>query len=390
MPKALRADFQKGEIKIVSMSRVIFDARSAFPFQQRDGLGTYIVEVVTRIAAEASDLQITVLANPGMVEFWHESAPGATVIPTACRPMWPGQNWQIPRITRRLKADLYFYPVHDPPLLNSTPFVFTIHDLIAHQVRPYFESMDAPKMAYIRALTAVALRRAVAVMTGSEATKTAVGEIFGTRFLKKIHVTPYGGFNEALPVVAPQAGAKSCLMYVGTDRPHKNLNRLIAAYAQALKQHNDLPPLEIIGGLRQEERVREEINRAGLDGRVILRGYVDDEELERTYARASALLFPSLAEGFGLPIIEAMRRGVPVMTSNRSACAEVGADAALLVDPFDVENMALGIVRVTTDSGLREKLVRLGSARVSQFTWDRCAAGTLAAIRQALSSTGKN
>jgi glycosyltransferase involved in cell wall biosynthesis len=111
---------------------------------------------------------------------------------------------------------------------------------------------------------------------------------------------------------------------------------------------------------------------------------VPDEELEGTYARTIALLFPSLAEGFGFPILEAMGRGIPVVTSDRSACAEVAGGAALLVDPYDVESIAEAICRVATEPRLREQLVRLGRARAPLFSWEKCATETLDVIREVL------
>jgi glycosyltransferase involved in cell wall biosynthesis len=365
------------------MKHVVFDARSAFPFQQRDGLGTYICEVVPRVVKSAEDFRSSILTNPHMLEFWKTVAPQATLVPSDCRPMWPGQNWYVPRLLRTLRPHLYFYPVHDPPILDRTPLVFTIHDLISHQVRPYFEKMDALKMAYIRSITAVALRRARRVLTGSEATKIAVGQIFGERYLEKIRVTPYG-FNEPLLPSVNSGKDDSCLLYVGTDRPHKNLDRLILAYAIARTRTKQLPRLEIVGGLRDEKRVREQIKHAKLNGHVLIRGYVTDEELETVYRRAVALVFPSLAEGFGFPILEAMCRSLPVVTSNRSACAEVAGEAGLLVDPYDVESIAAGIVRITEDTSLRDKFGNLGKTRAASFSWEQCAAGTLNTIREAL------
>ena len=113
-----------------------------------------------------------------------------------------------------------------------------------------------------------------------------------------------------------------------------------------------------------------------------LRGHVADDELEAYYDRAVALVFPSLAEGFGLPILEAMVREVPVVTSNRSACAEVAGVAALLVDPECVESIADGLLEVTGDASLRERLTWLGKQQAASFSWAACAAETLKVIRE--------
>jgi O-antigen biosynthesis alpha-1,2-mannosyltransferase len=363
------------------MKSVVFDARSLH--QRRDGLGSYLSEVIPRIASSATDLRITILAQGDMTNFWNSAAPGAAIIPSDCRPMWPGQNWQIPKLLRRLQPDLYFYPVHDPPVFNRCPLVFTIQDVIAHQVRPYHPKMDKIRRAYTRVVTEVGLRHASKVLTSSEATKVAVGEIFGRRFLEKVRVVPFAAGQVPLSNSPPNGGRK-CLLYVGTDRLHKNVDRLILGYAAALQRFPGLPPLELVGTHRREARLRELIDQAQLRDRVVLQSHVPDDELERAYARALALVFPSLVEGFGLPILEAMGRGIPVITSDRSACAEVAGNAAVLVDPYDIQSIADGMIRVTTDPCLREQLVRLGHSRVSLFSWDRCAAETLEVVREAL------
>jgi glycosyltransferase involved in cell wall biosynthesis len=363
------------------MKSVVFDARSLR--QRRDGLASYLGEVIPRIASNARDLQITILVSAEVTEFWRSAAPEAAIIPSDCRPMWPGQNWYIPRILRRLRPDLYFYPAHDPPVFNRTPLVFTIQDVIAHQIRPYYERLDTMKMAYSRAITEVGLRHASRVLTSSEATKVAVGQVFGKRFLEKVRVVPFG-VDKVLCGDPSSNGARSCLLYVGTDRLHKNLDRLILGYAAAQNRATGVPPLEIVGGLRREAHLREIIDQVQVGNHVVFRGHVPDDELERIYARAIALVFPSLAEGFGLPILEAMGRGIPVITSDRSACREVAGNAAVLIDPYDIQSIAEGIIRVTTDHCLRERLVSLGRSRVSLFSWEQCAADTLEVIREAL------
>jgi glycosyltransferase involved in cell wall biosynthesis len=366
------------------MKHVVFDARSLR--DQRDGLGTYIREIFPRIAARANGLRMTILSNPAKTAFWKEAAPGASVVPSGCRPMWPGQNWCVPRVLRHLRPDLYFYPAHDPPMLTTSPFIFTIHDLTPLQMTPYYDRLNTVSTAYMRAVTAVGLRRASRILTVSHSTKTAVGELFGRGLLGKVRVIHLGAsrFPSANSSVDGRVG---CLLYVGTDRPHKNLDRLIQAYAEAHRRFAGLPHLEIVGGLRNEAHVRRLVDDVQLDTRVMLRGHVSDDELNRTCERTTAVLFPSLAEGFGLPILDAMSRGIPVVTSNRSACAEVAGEAALLVDPYRVDSIADGILAISTDSGLREELRRLGEARASSFSWERCAADTLQVIREVLGSS---
>ena len=206
--------------------------------------------------------------------------------------------------------------------------------------------------------------------------------MFGAELLSKVHVTPNG---IRPPTSEMPARARDRFLYVGTDRPHKNLLRLIEAYSIARRDESALPPLEIIGGLRSEQLLREAMRRFGVEHGVRLRGHVSQEALEASYAAAVALVFPSLAEGFGLPILEAMVRGVPVITSNVSACAEVAGEAAVTVDPLDARAIAAAMVKVWRSPELREALIEKGRTRAAEFTWERTAGGTLRVIEECLS-----
>ena len=364
------------------IKHLVIDARAALP--QVDGLGRYLREVTPRLVSEGLGRELfrsTLLVHAALEAFWRDATPAANIIVSHVRPMWPGQNWQIPQQVDPMGADLFFYPAHDPPLMLQTPLVFTIHDLSPLQVRPYFERWDWLKAQYLRRVTGSGLRRARAVMAVSEATKKAIGELFGADLLSKVSVTPNG---ISPPAVAAPAASRDHFLYVGTDRPHKNLLRLIEAYSIARRDEANLPRLEIVGGMRSEETLKQAMQRFGVQDAVTLRGHISQDDLEASYARAVALLFPSLAEGFGLPILEAMIRGVPVLTSNVSACAEVAADAALTVDPLNVNAIAGAIVKLFRDAGLRSDLVEKGKHRSAEYTWERTAQTTLDVIEQCL------
>ncbi len=366
------------------MKHLVVDARTALP--QIDGLGTYLRQIVPRICeagARAGEFRTTVLVSPEMESYWHGAAPGARILPSRVRPMRFGQNWQIASQIAPLHPDLFFYPAHDPPLLLRVPLVFTIHDVTLFRMRPYFESLDRAKRGYLQIITPAGLRRARAVFAVSETTRREIGEIFGSHLLPKVHVTP-NGMGARPERTFDAAASRDRILYVGTDRPHKNLARVIEAYGLARRLRPDLPRLEIVGGLRTPDLLKEAMRRAGVEEHVVLRGHVSEGELETCYARAELLVFPSLAEGFGLPILEAMVRGVPVVTSNISACAEVAGGAALTVDPFDSRAIAEATVRVLRDPELRASLVRDGLARAASFTWPRTAALTLEVLRDCL------
>jgi glycosyltransferase involved in cell wall biosynthesis len=369
------------------MKHLVVDARGAVP-EQTDGVGTYVRQIVPQICSAGRStgaFRTTLLVHPDGASFWRSAAPEAELLLSALRPMRPRQNWEIPLKIASIRPDLFFYPGHDPPLLLRAPLVFTIHDVTLFQRRPYFESFDRAKLGYMKLVTPAGLRRARAVLAVSHYTREAIGEIFGARFLPKVHVTQNGICSPSSIAAPDPAVPRDRLLYVGTDRPHKNLQRVLEAYALARRQAEDLPPLEIVGGMRTPAILRQSISRLGLQGDVRLRGHLSDAELEECYGHAVGLVFPSLAEGFGLPILEAMVRGVPVITSNSTGCAEVAGDAALTVDPLDPRAIAEAMVRLFREPALRAELVRKGHQRSAAFTWKRTASETLAVLNECLS-----
>jgi glycosyltransferase involved in cell wall biosynthesis len=184
-------------------------------------------------------------------------------------------------------------------------------------------------------------------------------------------------------------GGGPIVFNVAAKKLHKNQLRLIQALP-AVRDAVAGAQLVLAGASTPHEAVlRAEASRLGLADAVALPGYVSDADLEGLYAAASAFAFPSLNEGFGLPLLEAMAREVPVVTSAVSSLPEVAGDAALLVDPTSVDEIAQAITRVLTDEGLRTRLVSAGRERPQAFTWERCARGTLASWQRALADRRK-
>jgi glycosyltransferase involved in cell wall biosynthesis len=210
---------------------------------------------------------------------------------------------------------------------------------------------------------------------------------------ERIDVVPngHGSSRRADPTPESQVrrrfglGGGPIVFNLAVKKLHKNQLRLIQALPAVREAVADAQ-LVLAGAPTSHEAVlREEAARLGLADAVALPGYLSDADLEGLYAAASAFAFPSLNEGFGLPLLEAMAREVPVVTSSVSALPEVAGDAALLVDPTSVEEIAQAVTRVLTDDGVRRRLVSAGRERPQAFTWERCAQGTLDSWQRALS-----
>jgi glycosyltransferase involved in cell wall biosynthesis len=198
------------------------------------------------------------------------------------------------------------------------------------------------------------------------------------------------GRSPTEPAEPASGPAPAYLLYVGTLQPRKNLSRLIEAFARlagapafADVQQSDSLRLVLAGrrGWLYDDLVAQ-VERLGLAGRVFFPGYVADADLPALYSGALAFVFPSLYEGFGLPVLEAGACGVPVITSNTSSLPEVAGDAALLVDPHDVDAIAEAMYRLVTDEALRAELVRRGFENVKRFSWEKCARETLAVLEE--------
>ncbi|GAI15126.1 unnamed protein product, partial [marine sediment metagenome] len=175
------------------------------------------------------------------------------------------------------------------------------------------------------------------------------------------------------------------ILWVGRMYHHKNLTRLLYAYNKLIKTYQGIKHQLVLCGMKGwgYPSFVKTIENLDLKDKVIFKGYVPDDVLKSIYANANLFVFPSLTEGFGFPILEAMSCRVPVITSNYGGMAEIAGDAALLVDPYDVDEIAEAIYRVLTDENLRKDLIKKGLERVSQFSWEKTARETLAVYKKA-------
>jgi glycosyltransferase involved in cell wall biosynthesis len=230
-----------------------------------------------------------------------------------------------------------------------------------------------------------AIRRAAAVLVPSESTRRDVAVVTGVD-PARIHVTQAGvAARYRLVTDAAELGRvrrtynlpDDFLLAVGTIEPRKNLERLIDAFT-LVRARGVHEPLVVVGQLGWKyTRLLDRVRAPDAQGAVRLIGYVADDDMPALYTLARGLVFPSLYEGFGLPILEAMACGTPVLTSNRSAMSEVAGSAAMLVDPHDVATMADAIQTLARDEPHREALREAGLARAAEFPWSRAAEATV-------------
>jgi glycosyltransferase involved in cell wall biosynthesis len=236
------------------------------------------------------------------------------------------------------------------------------------------------------------LRRVDAIITDSECSQRDIAHYLQVP-KEKITVTMLAAARhfrvlsqaESAPALARAGVAPPYILYVGSLEPRKNLLRLLEAY-RLVREWSPRWGLVIVGARNawKSTPVAAAVERYGLQDNVTFTGYVPDEDLPALYNGAGLFCFPSLYEGFGLPVLEAMACGAPVVTSNTSSLPEVAGEAALLVDPYDVEAIAAAMQRVLSEPELAEDLRRRGLARAAEFTWERTARETIAVYERVL------
>jgi glycosyltransferase involved in cell wall biosynthesis len=361
--------------------RVAIDARKLHDF----GIGTYVRNLVRELARQPHGDTFALLCRPDDVPFIEALGPQFEPVVLKARNYSAREQLSVPLALMKARADVFHAPHYVVSPLTRVPFVVTIHDCIHLRFPQYLPNRAA--YAYARTFMALSARRARRVLTVSQASKDDI-----LTYLRvpdaKVEVV-YNAIDERL------AGTPSAedmtrvrerfqltspfVLYAGNIKPHKNVERLIEAFSLLRQRGVEGVKLLIIGDeISKYPMLRRLVHRHQLHQRVRFLGFVPDETLAVLYRLTSAFVFPSLYEGFGLPPLEAMASGAPVVTSNVSSLPEVVGDAALLIDPLDPRAIADAIQRVLSDDALRADLTRRGRERVKQFSWER----SVARIRQ--------
>ena len=291
----------------------------------------------------------------------------------------------------RLRLDLYHSTHYVLPAFVPCRAVVTIHDII-HLLYPEF--LPSPlAFFYAQRMIRRSLSRGDRIIADSQNTKTDLMEYFDVdgRKIRVVYPGVAESFRDRLDprdlgrALAALEIRRPYLLFVGNPKPHKNLDNVIKAYARALEIHPFEADLVCVGDRSGIEfKIRQRATQLGLADRLKLLGRVEDDDLPALYQGATLFLFPTLYEGFGLPVIEAMASGVPVITSNTSALKEVAEGYAHLVNPLDVEEIAKAIAQCMADGDHRDALVKLGIRRAEDFRWTRTAEQTLDAYNSVL------
>ncbi len=375
------------------MSHYILDARTAAP--HFPGIGRYVTNLARALMPELlPDDRLTVLYDAKYPQFWPDS-PQFQAVPLDVSPFGLAQQWVVPRLLKQLDADSdgpirYHSAYYLMPYRPGVPTVLTVYDVIPLR----FPAQSTPQARLLfRWATRLALHAARQVVAISEATRQD--------FIRHFHISP--GRITAIPLAAdpafcpqpPEAISalraryglpEQFVLYLGSNKPHKNLVRLIEAWKLAARNFQPPTcPLIIAGAwdARYPES-RRRVEALGLENSVRFLGPMAEADLPALYSAATAFAFPSLYEGFGLPVLEAMACGAPAACSNVSSLPEVAGDAALTFDPQDTDAIARALAQLCADADLRAELRARGLVRATQFSWQRTAQETLKIYRKVM------
>lgn len=352
--------------------RIGLDVRPLTP--RRAGIGRYVEGLLSGLATLDHDHEFRLFGHSGVDCVALPADPRFTFVEL---PPGPGFHLAAARRVRADRVEVY----HSPssflvPLVHPSRSVVTVHDLAPLR----FPETSALKTRATHLLLRRVLARAAGILTVSDAIRDELLALAIPGLADRLHVTPEAADvrfspGSAGPAILARIGLETpYLLSVGTLEPRKNLVTLLAAYRQA----PELPPLALVGAAGWKTSAFFATLGSDPDPRIRLLGRVSDDDLVALYRGATAFVYPSRYEGFGLPVLEAMACGTPVATTTDPALAELSGEAALTVPPTDAAALAAALTAVTTDADLRDQVSQAGLRRAAQFSWQRTAMETLA------------
>jgi len=379
--------------------RIVLDARHIRDF----GIGTYIRNLVHTLAhIERDDEFHLVCSTTNETDFAGLPA-NFHVVPYPHSDLALKDNAAFPVFLKQFRADVYHLPLNRVPYWMVRPYVVTIHDMSRH-----LYSTDSRLHRQVSLWKSRhGLLRAARILTVSTATRRDVEEVFRIP-PSTLRTIPNALDPRFLALAGDAAGRQErrrtldryqvnypFVLYAGNIKPQKNIPRLIEAFAvlrgelAGHPEYGDLRLIIIGDDIVQHPSVRRTVHQMRIGGSVRFLGFVPQDMLQGFYESASLFAFPSLYEGFGLPPLEAMACGTPVLTSNVSSLPEVVGEAALTVNPENVFEIARGMKEILLDAELRARLIQRGKERIHHFSWDQTAREVLATYREVASLFSK-
>ncbi len=345
-----------------------------------EGLGWYTFEIYTRMARQhPEDEFVFIFDRPYHSDFTQLPNVKAKVIPPPARHPYLLKIWyeySLPFILNSIKPDVFISPDNFCSIRYQGKTILVVHDLV---YRHFPEFIPKNFRRYYEENMPRFIQRADHIVAISQATKNDIIDLAGEEAGLKTTVI-YNGVRSSARLISYEdkdavkskfTGGRDYFLFVGAIHPRKNIRRLVEAYNIYRSSTDDDIPLVLCGRMAWEtDAISREINQSPYKSDIVLTGHLNETDLRHLQGGAYALVYPSLFEGFGLPIVESFQARVPVITSNLSSMAEVAGDAALLCDPYDSENIAKQLIYIRKNRNLARNLIDKGSERLSMFDWE--------------------
>lgn len=362
------------------MKRILIDARESGTTS-----GRYVDKLVEHLHVLQPTYEIIVATKPHRVEFFRQLAPDFAVVAANFKEFTFAEQLGFWWFLKSQRADLVHFSMVQQPVLYRGLKITTMNDLTTLR----FDNPSKNKLVFrfkqavYRWLNKRVVKGSAHILTFTQYVKKDLQQFVrvNPKRITAVHLAADEIKEKSKPI--KRLAGKQFIMYVGRPQPHKNLRRLIDAFATLKQQHPDL--CLVLAG-KTDELYEQHLAYVSANDipDVLVTGFVSESELKWLYQNCSAYVFPSLSEGFGLPALEAMLHGAPVVSSNATCLPEICGDGACYFDPLDVDDMAASIHDVLVDIKLRSDLIKKGSVQVAKFSWHQTARQTLAVYDRVL------
>lgn len=352
--------------------RIVLDARKYFDF----GIGTYIQNLIPYVGSRS---ELVVLLAPDDAD--------RITLPPSIEKIWNasgkysmGELRSIAKDANRLKADVFHAPHYTTPFGLKMPCVTTIHDILHVRGKEYF---SFPKRLYARTIISHACRASTAIIVDSEFTKQELLDMFHLNETQ-VHVIHLGVSSIYSAKYSEESIrefrnkyhlTKPTILYTGSLKPHKNVEVLIRAFAH-MKQRSDLQLAFSGESITRKNNLWKLIEENGIAKDVVEIGQISRRELALAYRAASVVVLPSLYEGFGFSVLEAMASGIPAIGARAGSIPEMMGDGGILFDPHSVEDLRSALEKILNEKEYRSIVIKKGYKNVERFSWDKCAEQT--------------
>ncbi len=361
------------------MSRIIIDAR-----ESGTSTGRYIDKLIEYLHQLKPVHQIIILTKPDRISFFNKISPNFEILPSPYKEFSFAEQFGFKKQLNYLKPDLVHFGMTQQPILYRGKTITTIHDLTTIRFNNPAKNkvIFKIKQNIYKAVIIIASKKSKFILTPSNFVKKDLVH-FSKINPNKIIVT-YEAADKISeePLAVENLINSKFLLYVGRPNPHKNLERLIKAFEVLRKTYPDL--LLVLAGKKDANYLKIESNlQSDIKPFIIFTDFISDGQLRYLYENCLAYIFPSLSEGFGLPGLEAMMHGAPVISSSNTCLPEIYGSAASYFNPLNIDDMVRSISLVLSDKNIRDKLIASGYSQVKKYSWQKTAEQTLAIYNKA-------